>query len=190
MQKITEFLAPAALALGLILTGCAHTAEESLENTVYISPQIKTVLPKLEAKKPFSLRQLLKITHQDEVHQILVLLEGARHSLHLCVLSPSGIRLYDAWYEEGSLKQESLINLKELPPPGQVLFDIMLTMPDNLNLSLPQNALLKDEGLHRELTDEEGNALAVIDFAETGGIRVPLKLERPVFGYKIEFTTL
>ncbi len=190
MQKITKFLPLAAAVLGLVLTGCTHTVQERLENTVYISPQIKAQLPALEAVKPFSLRQLLKITHKDKVHQILVLLEGEESSLHLSVLTPSGIRLYDAWYDNGSLKQDSLINLEELPPPAQVLFDIMLTMPDNLNLSLPHNAVLKEEGNHRELADENGTLLAVIDFETINGIRVPLKLERPAFGYQIEFTNL
>ncbi|RRJ95258.1 DUF3261 domain-containing protein [Opitutaceae bacterium TAV4] len=127
------------------------------------------------------------------------MLDADGRKLTLAGLSPMGLRLFLLTYEDGRITAEKLPALPaSLPPPAQVLADIMLAWwpLESWAPRLPAGWTLADDSpARRVLRDPDGNPVAEIHYRETGPAAAPRRAD-PVlvrhhsFGYEIRLTTL
>ena len=182
----------ALVALSAV-SGCA-TTEHSAAHVVHLTKSATVSLPQLQLPEPISSEQLLTITYQGKQDKALVILEGQDAHLKLSVLSPLGIRLVDASYDQGQLQVTKHLPLDQLPPAQQVLFDIFLGLLPAADITavLPSGFSLTDNGAVRTITDKQGQVIEQVHFTPTKGnqSRSATKIEHRVFGYVIEIENL
>lgn len=190
MKRINKLCAAALLCCSLCLTACTTVQDEPL--SIHLTPEAVTTLPDLYLPAKISAQQLLTIHYGSESHQIIAMLQGQGDILKLTILTPAGVRLYDAEYTAGQLTTRSFISADKLPPASQVLFDIMLCLlpAEDFSAVLPPGFVLKDEGLTRLLYDGD-NLVYRIEFKETAeGGREVTRIAHQIFHYQIDFKTL
>lgn len=187
-MKIIKLL-PLLTAAALVLNACSTTDELTGPLKVHLTPQVSCDLPQLALKKPLLSQQLLTVSYNGQSQEIIALLEGQGTALKLSILSVMGIRVYDAEFKDGVLTAVNYLNIKELPPAPQVLFDIMLCEADaaSVNAVLPDGWTITDAGRVRTLTDDAGAEIYRLDFDEHGAAR---RLVQRVFNYEIAFSDL
>lgn len=187
MRKLTAIICAVTCAATLALVGCATTQQVSQQ--VHLTPSHTVPLPKLRLDQPISREQLLTIKYQGREDQVLVLLEGQDQELKLSVLNPLGIRVVDASYDAGQLSVTTHIQIEQLPPAAQVLFDIFLgILPhDNIAAVLPEGFTLQDEARTRTIYDERGQVVEQVTFDQK---RNATGIHHQVFGYIIEINDL
>ena len=178
----------------LLLTGCASTNPTPTSTSVHLTPEQSIALPRMELSTPISQEQLLTIHYQGRQEKVLVILEGQGTSLQLAVLSPIGIRLVDASYQNGTVAVTTHVPIAQLPPAAQVLFDIFLGLlpQEDIAAVLPQGFSLVDNGTLRTIKDPSGQVIEQVHFTPTTGnaTRYASRVEHKIFGYVIEITTL
>ena len=176
----------------LVFTGCAST--NPAPTSVHLTPEQSIALPRMELTTPLSQEQLLTIHYQGRQEKVLVILEGQGTSLQLAVLSPLGIRLVDANYQDGTVTVTNHVPIAQLPPAAQVLFDIFLGLlpQENIAAVLPSGFSLVDNGALRTIKDPNGQVIEQVHFTPTTGnaTRYATRVEHKIFGYVIEITTL
>lgn len=187
MRKLSAIICAVTCAATLALVGCATTQQVSQQ--VHLTPSHTVPLPKLRLNQPISREQLLTIKYQGREDQVLVLLEGQDQELKLSVLNPLGIRVVDASYDAGQLSVTTHIQIEQLPPAAQVLFDIFLgILPhDNIAAVLPEGFTLQDEARTRTIYDERGQVVEQVTFDPNHNAA---GIHHQVFGYIIEINDL
>ncbi|HIV54546.1 MAG TPA: DUF3261 domain-containing protein [Candidatus Anaerobiospirillum stercoravium] len=191
MRKLSAIICAVTCAATLALVGCATTQQVSqqVSQQVHLTPSHTVPLPKLSLNQPISREQLLTIKYQGREDQVLVLLEGQDQELKLSVLNPLGIRVVDASYDAGQLSVTTHIQIEQLPPAAQVLFDIFLgILPhDNIAAVLPEGFTLQDEARTRTIYDERGQVVEQVTFDPNHNAT---GIHHQVFGYIIEINDL
>ena len=179
---MTRFL---LLAVVLLTAACAT---KNPAPTAWISKNIQVSLPKPHRATALHTQQLLSTTVDDKTHSLIVLLDADKDQIALVGLSPLGIRLFKATYDQKGIRSEQSIPFVKLPPASQVLADIMLA---NWPIAtwqghLPENWTLEDKENKRYLKDEQQNLIIEISYQTKDTVRSPIAIVHHVFGYSIQ----
>ena len=109
-------------------------------------------------------------------------------------LSTIGIRLFEIQYNGSEVKAKQYIFIKQLPPPEQVLSDIMLSILPTTSWQnvLPPNWQLVDKGLFRTLINDQKQTIINITYNKkvSTEIRKPIKIDHAIFGYQIAIKSM
>ncbi|MGL4916333.1 MAG: DUF3261 domain-containing protein, partial [Aeromonas allosaccharophila] len=102
--------------------------------------------------------------------------------------------LFKVQYDQSGIHSERLLPLpgNALPPPAQVLADVMLCYWPlaEWQSRLPAGWQLVDEGDVRRLTDPEGILVTEIRYQHWQGQREPVSLTQHRFGYRLQLENL
>ncbi|GBU13358.1 lipoprotein [Enterobacterales bacterium] len=187
---MTRSVFPLLLILTL-LGGCTPHPVLKTDNITpaqaWLQPGVQVNLPAPTLETPVNQQQLLSATVNGKTQSLLVLLSADGQSLQLAGLSPLGIRLFKLVYDQQGIHTEQAIISDKLPPAAQVLSDIMLSYwPVNRwQPLLPSGWTLKDEGMRRVLSDQNGRVVTNIDYLQRGSQRQPVSITQRAFHYQI-----
>ncbi|EOV0646690.1 DUF3261 domain-containing protein [Cronobacter turicensis] len=176
------------LALSL-LGGCAPHSDEQNDPhpQAWLKPGVRVTLPPPGITPAVSSQQLLTGEFNGQKQSLLVMLNADHEKITLAGLSSVGIRLFLATYDSRGIHTEQSIVVPQLPPASQVLADIMLSHwpVDAWRSRLPAGWTLEDQGLRRELRDNNGHVVTQITYLQRGTRREPISIEQKVFHYHI-----
>ncbi len=168
----------------LILAGCSSR----IEPVATLAPGVSIPLPPPHCEQPFQRDQLLAATVDGFTHQLQTALDVADGQITLVGLSPVGARLFKVVYSAEEISAEQLIPLADLPPPNQVLADIMLGYwpLQAWQPLLPKGWSLRDDTpALRTLRDAEENVVEEIFYLRQSGQRDPVRIKHHRFHYEI-----
>ena len=168
----------------LLLAGCASR----IEPVAALAPGVTIPLPPPRYEQPFQRDQLLAATVDGFTHQLQTALEVADGKITLVGLSPVGARLFKVVYTAEEISAEQLLPLADLPPPNQVLADIMLGYWPTAAWQplLPRGWSLRDDTpALRTLRDAEENVVEEIFYLRQNGRREPVRIKHHLFHYEI-----
>ncbi|CCG86909.1 DUF3261 domain-containing protein [Erwinia piriflorinigrans] len=176
----------ALMCCAWLLTGCADRADPARPQA-WLKPGVRVILPPPQIAPPFSQQQLLTGRFKGKQQSLLVLLSADGQQLTLAGLSSLGIRLFRVTYDANGIHSEQSLVLPEMPPPGQVLADIMLShWPLAAWQSrLPPGWTLQDRDDSRQLRDADGKLVTEIRYQQRGTQRLPISVQQFAFGYHI-----
>ncbi len=154
----------------------------------WISKDIQVNLPEPHRATALHTQQLLLTTVDDKTHSLIVLLDADKDQISLVGLSPLGIRLFKATYDQNGIRSEQSIPFVKLPAASQVLADIMLANwpVDTWQNHLPENWTLEDNEDKRYLKDEQQKLIIEISYQTKDTVRSPVAIVHHVFGYSIQ----
>lgn len=187
---MTRFGLPLLFIL-VLLSGCSVNRVVEMGNVTpaqaWLRPGVRVNLPAPTLETPVNQQQLLSATVDGNTQSLLVLLRADGQSLQLAGLSPLGIRLFKLVYDQQGVHTEQAISSDKLPPAGQVLSDIMLSYwpVSRWQPQLPAGWRLKDEGMRRVLSDQNGQEVTRIDYLPRGSQRQPVSITQRAFHYQI-----
>lgn len=167
-----------------LLAGCSSR----IEPVAALAPGVSIPLPPPHCEQPFQRDQLLAATVDGFTHQLQTALDVADGKITLVGLSPVGARLFKVVYSEEEISAEQLIPLADLPPPSQVLADIMLGYwpIQAWQPLLPKGWSLRDDTpAVRTLRDAEENVVEEIFYLRQNGRREPVRIKHHLFHYEI-----
>ena len=176
----------------LLLGGCGTQGPPHFqlnESTGITLPEAGWITQSMERE------QLLEVEYHGKVEHLHVILTMESENVRLVVLSPMGILLSEAVYAEGRVSSTQRFPGMQIPPPQQVLGDILMCyLPvDAWREALPSGWVLADDpDGARRLRDHAGELVSEIHFAEGSpdSIRDPISIRHFTFGYQIEIETL
>lgn len=116
-------------------------------------------------------------------------MDANQNQLKVVALSALGVRLFELEYDGKNVKTKQNIFVKELPPPEQVLSDILFSIlpTKEWQSSLPKGWILVDNEFNRILSDDKNEPILTITYQEklSDQIRKPIRIEHQIFGYQI-----
>ncbi len=117
----------------------------------FIAPGVPLSLPAPQRAEQLNRQQLLIASVKGKQYQLLTALEADQQGITLVGLMPTGARLFKVQYDQSGIHSERLIPLpgNALPPPAQVLADVMLCYWPlaEWQSRLPAGWQLVDEGM-------------------------------------------
>ncbi|MFM5708391.1 MAG: DUF3261 domain-containing protein [Aeromonas veronii] len=174
----------------VLLTGCS--SQQGIE--AFIAPGVPLSLPAPQRAEPLNRQQLLIASVKGKQYQLLTALEAGQQGITLVGLMPTGARLFKVQYDRYGIHSERLLPLpgNALPPPAQVLADVMLCYWPlaEWQSRLPAGWQLVDEGDVRRLTDPAGVLVTEIRYQNWQGQREPVSLTQHRFGYRLQLENL
>lgn len=186
----------------LCLSGCASAPEPRAA----LTREVVVDLPTPCRATPLRLQQLLTVQmptvdgEPTKRQSLLVALEADGQKVSLVGFSLLGVRLFRIDYDAHGIRSEQLpplAALGALPPPAQVLADVMLSYwPQAVwQAKLPAGWLLIDTPMLRQLRDGQGQLVSEIQYREgsmptAGAEREPVMLWQHAFGYRLSIQTL
>ena len=174
----------------LLLSGCS--SRQGVE--AFIAPNVPLSLPAPTLAEPLTRQQLLLASAQSKQYQLLTVLEAGPQGITLVGLMPTGARLFKVQYDQSGIHSERLLPLpgSALPPPAQVLADVMLCYwpVADWQPRLPAGWQLRDEGDYRRLRDPAGALVTEIRYQHWQGKREPISLTQHRFGYALQLENL
>jgi hypothetical protein len=189
-RRRLALLLPAAL----LLAGCCTTPP--IQPIVVLAPGVSVRLPPPPpaTAPPVHREQLLAATVNGTTRTLHAVLDIANGKLALAGLSPLGIRLFTGVYDGQTITVEHLPAAAELPPPAQVLGDIMLATctPAEWAAVLPTGWTLTDtpDRLRRHLKTPTGQIITEITYTSPPQPRAPTRVRNHSFNYEIQITNL
>ncbi|MUI54196.1 DUF3261 domain-containing protein [Aliivibrio fischeri] len=183
-----------AFVLSFLLMGCA-TKPVKQPNQVEVSQGQFITLPQPEEYgSDLSLSQLISVEWQGNKNQLPVQLQLTGNDLVLAGFASWGSRLLSLDYDGQTLDTYVMAGLSDtLPPPEQVLFNVMITLwpleawQGNLNRIGWQ---LNENGNHRTLVNESGKTILDARYDSiTDKLSGEIVLTSPDFGYVIKIKT-
>ncbi|MCX8601113.1 MULTISPECIES: DUF3261 domain-containing protein [unclassified Gilliamella] len=176
--------------VGFLATGCASKTKSE----AWFTKDTKVSIPKPNFENNYHDQQLLKFKYNDQEHSLIILLDAKDDQLKVIGLSALGIRLFELSYTGKSIKTKQNIFIKQLPPPEQVLSDILLSILPlkQWQAVLPQGWKLIDNNYHRQLIDDQQNIIIDISYNQTTSnqIRKPTQIKHNIFGYQISIQSM
>ncbi|MEA4838531.1 MAG: DUF3261 domain-containing protein [Rhodospirillaceae bacterium] len=171
----------------LLVAGCAQTEPAAPPPGAWLEPGVRMVLPPAGITPELRRQQLLTGRFGGQVQSLVVMLNADDHQVVLAGLSSVGIRLFLATYDSDGLRLEQSVIVGQLPPPGQVLADIMLSYwpAAAFDPYLPDGWTLRDLDESRELRNPQGEVVTEIRYQKDGDRREPVSIQQNVFAYKI-----
>lgn len=159
-------------AIGLLLIGLMSgclTKTSLPTNSVSIAPETFVLLPSpSELGYQLTASQLISVSWEDEQHQLPVQLEVDVERIALAGFSSWGSRILSLVYENEQIERSVLTVLDtRLPPPEQVLFNLMITLwpVEAWKASLDGIGWrLVETEKHRQLIDDTGHVVADITY--------------------------
>ncbi|MDD9195693.1 DUF3261 domain-containing protein [Aliivibrio sp. S3MY1] len=147
--------------LSFILMGCASKPIKQ-PNQVEVAQGIFVTLPQPdEYGSDLSLSQLISVEFQGSKQQLPVQLQLTGNDLVLAGFASWGSRLLSLDYDGLTLDTYVMAGLTDtLPPPDQVLFNVMITLWPLQAWQSPLDSIdwtLTENGNHRVLRDDAGN---------------------------------
>ena len=186
---------PYLLVLLLLLGSCSHLLPADTD--AYLTRDTHISLPSPVLATPFQRHQLLQLETEQLRESFQVLLEANGEQIELIALTPLGARLFNLRYDGQGVVTEQLLMDERLPPPAQILSDIMLAYWPlaSWHASLPPSWKLSDEGAQRLLHDDSGQPIVEIHYRgeggeREGGEREPIQLIQHHFNYQIHLRQL
>ncbi|TCV95430.1 DUF3261 domain-containing protein [Biostraticola tofi] len=175
-----------------LIAGLSACTSRSKPPSAWLQPGVSVSLPAPGISPAINQQQLLTATVNGQQHSLLVLLNADRQKLTLVGLSALGIRLFRLSYDDRGIHTEQSLVLPQLPPPNQVLADIMLSYWPRSDWQplLPKGWSLTDDDRQRILTDKQGQVVSTITYAFFQGERQPVIVENRVFHYRIAIQRL
>lgn len=186
----------------LCLCGCASAPEPKAA----LTREVVVDLPTPCRATPLRLQQLLTVQmptvdgEPTKRQSLLVALEADGQKVSLVGFSLLGVRLFRIDYDAHGIRSEQLpplAALGALPPPAQVLADVMLSYwPQAVwQAKLPAGWLLIDTPMLRQLRDGQGQLVSEIHYRQrsmptAGAEREPVSLWQHAFGYRLAIQTL
>ncbi|CAH0529163.1 DUF3261 domain-containing protein [Vibrio hippocampi] len=186
------------LVLLSLLIACSSQPNQSAPE-VEISPGVSVALPQPQTLG-YSLiaNQLITATWHEgdksKSEQLPVYLELKGNRLVLAGFSSWGTRLLSLSYQDDQLQTEVMSGLSGvLPQPEQVLFNLMLTLWPSSTWEAPLNKVewrIEDYNKRRIITDQQGNKLIEIEYANIDRLSGNIRFQHIRQGYTIEINTL
>lgn len=175
----------------LLLSSCSHMQPDD-GTRAHLTRDIRIVLPSPALDTPLQRHQLLRVETGDLRESFQVLLEATGQQVELVALSPVGARLFSLRYDGQRIDTEQLVMDERLPPPAQILADVMLAYwpVASWRGSLPPSWELTDEGMQRLLRDASGSRIVEIHYRQDGDDREPERLIQHHFDYQIHIRRL
>ena len=181
-----KYLVLLILALTTLISACAHQSEQP---KAWLTKQINIKLPSPKFNQPYHDQQLLKFKYHNQENSIITLVDANQNQLKVVALSALGVRLFELEYDGKNVKTKQNIFVKELPPPEQVLSDILFSIlpTKEWQSSLPKGWILVDNEFNRILSDDKNEPILTITYQEklSDQIRKPIRIEHQIFGYQI-----
>ncbi|MDR1283077.1 MAG: DUF3261 domain-containing protein, partial [Opitutaceae bacterium] len=165
----------------------------------HLGPSAKITLPPptlATPPAPLHCEQLLRASAAGRTYTLHAILDADGHQIKLAGLTTLGIRLFRLGYAGNLVTTEKLPGAPaSLPPPSQVLADIMLTWwpIDTWTAHLPAGWTLSDDTpALRTLRDPRGAVVIEINYRlmSAGDRDVPASLRHHIYDYQIQITTL
>ena len=183
---MNKYLVSMVLVLATLISACAHQSEQP---KAWLTKQINIKLPSPKFNQPYHDQQLLKFKYNNHENSIITLVDANQNQLKVVALSALGIRLFELEYNGKNIKTKQNIFVKELPPPEQVLSDILFSIlpTKEWQSSLPKGWILVDNEFNRILSDDKNEPILTITYQEklSDQIRKPIRIEHQIFGYQI-----
>lgn len=184
------------------LFGCASAPEPKAA----LTREVVVNLPAPNRATPLRLQQLLTVQMPASgggparSQSLLVALEADGQKVSLVGFSLLGVRLFRIDYDAHGIRSEQLpplAALGALPPPAQVLADVMLSYWPQAawQAELPAGWQLIDTPMLRQLRDGQGQLVSEIHYRQrsmptAGAEREPVSLWQHAFGYRLAIQTL
>lgn len=181
-----KYLVLLVLVLTILISACAHQSEQP---KAWLTKQVNIKLPSPKFDQTYHDQQLLKFKYHNHENSIITLVDANQNQLKVVALSALGVRLFELEYDGKNIKTKQNIFVKELPPPEQVLSDILFSiLPTKAwQSSLPKGWILVDNEFNRILSDDKNEPILTIIYQEklSDQIRKPIRIEHQIFGYQI-----
>ncbi|OCF95775.1 DUF3261 domain-containing protein [Gilliamella sp. wkB308] len=181
-----KYLVLLVLVLTILISACAHQSEQP---KAWLTKQVNIKLPSPKFDQTYHDQQLLKFKYHNHENSIITLVDANQNQLKVVALSALGVRLFELEYDGKNIKTKQNIFVKELPPPEQVLSDILFSiLPTKAwQSSLPKGWILVDNEFNRILSDDKNEPILTITYQEklSDQIRKPIRIEHQIFGYQI-----
>ena len=183
---MNKYLVSMVLVLATLISACAHQSEQP---KAWLTKQINIKLPSPKFNQPYHDQQLLKFKYNNHENSIITLVDANQNQLKVVALSALGIRLFELEYNGKNIKTKQNIFVKELPPPEQVLSDILFSIlpTKEWQSALPKGWILVDNEFNRILLNDKNEPIFSITYQEklSAQIRKPIRIEHQIFGYQI-----
>jgi hypothetical protein len=173
------------------LSGCSNQPHHSQSQT-WLDRQTAINLPAPGLDVPMQRHQLLSVVLSDGRYSFQALLQVDEEQLELLALTPTGIRLFSLRYDAAGIHTEQQLSSNHLPPPAQVLADVMLAYwpVAAWEVVLPQDWVLQDQPLQRHLLDAQGRPVVEIEYRMEKNQREPYRLTQQAFDYQLHLRNL
>ncbi|WP_430875734.1 DUF3261 domain-containing protein [Gilliamella sp. G0441] len=183
---MNKYLVSMVLVLATLISACAHQSEQP---KAWLTKQINIKLPSPKFNQPYHDQQLLKFKYNNHENSIITLVDANQNQLKVVALSALGVRLFELEYNGKNIKTKQNIFVKELPPPEQVLSDILFSIlpTKECQSALPKGWILVDNEFNRILLNDKNEPIFSITYQEklSAQIRKPIRIEHQIFGYQI-----
>ncbi|WP_242504856.1 DUF3261 domain-containing protein [Aliivibrio finisterrensis] len=183
-----------AFILSLTLMGCVSKPIKQ-PNQVEVAQGTFVTLPQPdEYGSDLSLSQLISVEFQGSKQQLPVQLQLTGNDLALAGFASWGSRLLSLDYDGLTLDTYVMAGLADtLPPPEQVLFNVMITLWPLEAWQSPLNSIdwtLTENGNHRVLRDDVGNVVLDATYESISNkFSGDIILNSPNLGYVITIKT-
>ena len=178
------------LLLSLLISACSSQPKSE----AWLTKEIKVNLPKIDLNQDYHDQQLLTFKYNNQENSVITVVDIQNNQLKVMGLSTIGIRLFEIQYNGSEVKAKQYIFIKQLPPPEQVLSDIMLSILPTTSWQnvLPPNWQLVDKGLFRTLINDQKQTIINITYNKkvSTEIRKPIKIDHAIFGYQIAIKSM
>jgi len=185
-----KYLNLTLLLLSMLISACSFQPKSE----AWLTKETKVNLPKLDLNQNYHDQQLLTFKYNNQENSIITIVDIKDNHLTVMGLSTIGIRLFEIQYNGSEVKAKQHIFIQQLPPPEQVLSDIMLSILPTAAWKkvLPTDWQLIDEGLSRTLINDRHETIINITYNKqpTNVIRKPIKIEHAVFSYQIAIQSM
>lgn len=185
-----KYLNLTLLLLSLLISACSSQPKSE----AWLTKGTKVNLPKLDLNQDYHDQQLLTFKYNNQENSIITIVDIKNNHLTVMGLSTIGIRLFEIQYNGSEVKAKQHLFIQQLPPPEQVLSDIMLSILPTVAWQkvLPSNWQLIDKDLSRTLINDLHETIINITYNKQPStvIRKPIKIEHAVFGYQIAIQSM
>lgn len=178
----------------LFLASCASQSKMKDEHdlTFHLTQKDIGTLPNPKIKRTIEDQQLLTTEVKGYVISFMSVLKRSDSGIQLTALSAVGVRLFIIDYDGITVKTTKYIPDMRLPDVNDIMANIMLAYYDGATwkANLPQNWSIKDQGLSRQILNQDGIEIITIDYKKQNKLQLPIKITNNILKYTINLKNL
>lgn len=173
----------AAIAVTLLLAACAAPSPR-----MWLRPGISARVPPLPVlERPWQASQLVTVETRGRSESIPVEVQLSGDTLTVVAMTAWGTRLLTLVYDGHAVQAQATAPVGFLPPPEQVIADVLLVNWPVLEWPLPRGWRLEQAREGRRLWDAAGQVVAEVRYSRGEG---DVALVNHAHGYRLSIRTL
>jgi len=176
--------------MAALLAALAAACTQQPAPRVLLRPDVSAPLPGLPTlDRPWQASQLLTVTARGQKERVSVELALQTGDLVLIAFTPWGSRLMTVHYDGRRIDAQAADQASSLPPPPQILTDVLLVNWPVADWWLPRGWRLEQSPDAKRIWDAAGRLVTEVRYPPAGTVQ-DIKLINHAYGYQLDIRTL